>query len=819
MLTFVTILASSPAIAGEVHTFGYTDERQRVVEDQSCLPMVPSWYADVGKSYSQPLVLDGSRFGGDRPVVVMMAGNYLWAIRDMQGDGSENNNVLFQKDIPGGYGSEVSASHTTFYKTSEGKELLFSGTNDGRLLVHDLGGNKVFGMVLGKRIVSAPLVTEWKGHLLAVVGSDDGNAYVVTNFNDIKPKAIPFYVGGVITSSPAPLDNEGFIISSDGAGGKVVAFRYGDNLRETADGGLEAISGKNRLWYIDSSMTPLAGVPASFSVDRQQLYFSDKNGRMFQVDKKTGELLHVNTGLSGGGTFTNRSPAVGDSIVVFPVRNLHGSGKGALAVLDKADMSLKYLLEAESQVVTAPVIWPSANVLAVGEQNGYLGVWSMSDWKTSGRMKVTNPPAHDGRATSSEGVCAEISVGNGLLLVAGSDVNSSHGGILRAMKLSGPLDLAVTDLKSGVAGEKAESGKEYTGRVTFKNTGKARLSRPAAVKVTHNGYEAVLKDEQGREVKTLDLAPGEEKTLSFIWHGPDGTGKSILKAVINIPPDEALWETDYTNNEKTLVVPVLIRNLRVGITNYPEKVTEGDEATVAARVFNWAGEMITTKVVWKVNGKVVREIPAFNLISRADSAVVFKMPSTEARVTVEVNPDRNAPPDETTYKDNTDSCVIKPEPRIKQANAKLEIIAPKSVPGKEFNKPGKGWDFTVKITTYIPKPPEGSDAPPPEIYVSVSGSSQLSGGYRLENDLYGNVINLDVKDVSFSRGVKYTAGYGEYVKEFKFTFPFSGLYGRDTTARISAGAACWYYSIDLKAKDTVKIEGMEYRNPQVHITR
>ncbi|MFZ5596715.1 MAG: hypothetical protein ACOY31_06845 [Bacillota bacterium] len=134
------LLAAVPAMAGEVHTFGYTDDRRRVVEDRSCLPMFPSWHADIGKSYSQPLVLDGSRFGGGSPVVVMMAGNYLWALRDISGDGSENTNVIFQKDIPGGFCSEVSASHTTFYKASDGRELLFSGTNDGNLVVHDLKG-------------------------------------------------------------------------------------------------------------------------------------------------------------------------------------------------------------------------------------------------------------------------------------------------------------------------------------------------------------------------------------------------------------------------------------------------------------------------------------------------------------------------------------------------------------------------------------------------------------------------------------------------------------------------------------------------------
>ncbi|MFZ5596716.1 MAG: hypothetical protein ACOY31_06850 [Bacillota bacterium] len=248
-----------------------------------------------------------------------------------------------------------------------------------------------------------------------------------------------------------------------------MAIKYEDVLMENDEGLLKFLPDGKRAWCLDSRTIPLAGVPASFSVDGWYIYFSDKTGKMFQVHKYNGTVQKVNTGLTGGGTFTNRSPAVGDSVVVFPVRNLHGSGKGALAVLDKSDMSLKYLLKAESQVVTAPVIWPSANVLAVGEQNGYLGMWSMSDWKTCSRIKVTNPPAHDGRATSSEGVCAEISIGNNLLLVAGSDVNSSHGGMLVAMRLPGqPLDLAVTGLKSGITGEGRSRARSIPGRLPLK---------------------------------------------------------------------------------------------------------------------------------------------------------------------------------------------------------------------------------------------------------------------------------------------------------------------------------------------------------------
>ncbi|MFZ5596717.1 MAG: hypothetical protein ACOY31_06855 [Bacillota bacterium] len=349
--------------------------------------------------------------------------------------------------------------------------------------------------------------------------------------------------------------------------------------------------------------------------------------------------------------------------------------------------------------------------------------------------------------------------------------------------------------------------------------GKASPSRPAAVKVTHNGYEAVLTDDGGREVRELDLGPGEEKTLFFIWHGPDDTGKSTLRAVFNLPPDEALLETDYTNNELSVAVPVLIRNLRVEITDFPESVTEGDQATVAARVFNWAGEMITTKLVWKVNGRVAKETSGFNLISRGDSAVAFKMPSIDAKVTVEVNPDRNAPPDETTYGDNSDSCVIKSVPKTKKPDMWLKILAPSKIAGKPFNEPGEGWGFKVKVTTYIPPPPEGTNPPPPVIHVYVNGSSKLSGGYRLENDLYGNVINLDVKDISFSKGESYTAGYGEYEKELRFSFPFSGLYGQDITASIGARAVCEGYGINLGARETVTIEGMEYRDPRVHLTQ
>lgn len=643
--------SAAAAFAAEIHTFGYTDERQRLVTEPTYPPMEPAWWVEVGKSYSQPLVLDGSKFGKDKPVVVMMAGNYLWGIQDGPRDYSENKNVLFQEEIPGGWG-EPSASHTTYYKTKDGRELLFSGTKDGFLVVHDLKGNEIHAVELGTRIVSTPLVTEWNGHLLAVAGSDDGNAYIVTNYES-EPTKFWYHVGGILTSSPAPMDDEGFIIGSDGAG-KVVAFKYDDVLQETADGKLEKKPGADRAWFIDRSVTPIDGVPASFAVFNDKIFFSDVSGRLFMADKYTGAVQWVNDDLAGGGTFINHSPAVGSSTVIFPVGNVRGSGKGALAVLDKGTGRLLYRLDATSRVVTAPVIWKSAGLIAAGEENGTLDLWRTYDWQLNQQIPVFNPPDHQGPASTAEGISAEISIANGLLLVAGSDAGSSRGGYLIAWGLQDkPLDLAVTSLESSVPpGQKAEPGQTYRAKFTVKNLS-GKDVKGASVKFTVDG---VLQDLGAGAV--VDLAAGEEKAYDVSWQAPNDKSSARLSVTVNQPPDPAIPEVDYGNNKKSVLVPVNYQNLRVDEISFdPGTVQPGERVRAYVNVYNDADVPVNgTGFVWKVwrqnrnlfdENNITIDVPAGGSVPIEFSFI----PDTDGtyRVACMVNPDHNNPPNEINF--------------------------------------------------------------------------------------------------------------------------------------------------------------------------
>ncbi|MHB1421455.1 MAG: hypothetical protein ACYCX4_18050 [Bacillota bacterium] len=247
ILVVLLISSATSVFADSVDTFeltrfGYNNEQTRLVPDKEYLPMEPSWFKDIGKTYSQPLILDGSRFGVKNPVVVVMAGHYLWGIESLphtQGAKAvENTKYLFKEPVPGpdnikGSNKEPSGSHSTLWSDNTG-DWLVSGGKDGILYIHkvqDLLDKSVpeaqrSGKIdlEGDEITAAPLVLTYKGKTVIVVANGDGGkAVLVTNLDrkdkngNLAPTKIFLNIGGRVTSSPVAIDNDGFIIGSDNA--------------------------------------------------------------------------------------------------------------------------------------------------------------------------------------------------------------------------------------------------------------------------------------------------------------------------------------------------------------------------------------------------------------------------------------------------------------------------------------------------------------------------------------------------------------------------------------------------------------------------
>lgn len=358
------------------------------------------------------------------------------------------------------------------------------------------------------------------------------------------------------------------------------------------------------------------------------------------------------------------------------------------------------------------------------------------------------------------------------------------------------LDLAVTFLDPGVpVGEKAQPGQQYTGTVVVENLSGVTMSKPAAVKVTHQGYEATSRDKAGNVVNSLTLLPGESETITFTWHGPTDTNSSTIKATINLPPDAALPETNLTNNEKTVAIPINLQNLSVQITGVTGEAYEGNPVTVKAVVNNDSGEMLKTKLVWKVNGNVFKTINDFDIIKHQDIFITFDMPGKDTVVSVEVNPEKNKPSNELNWADNIDqSTITLLEMQEESEDSRLEVTITPELDFIPNNMTAV--KFTVTVRAYVPEPPPGSFCDPRTVALKVDAQGQIATKYNHDTgdqNPYTHVIN-ETKT--------FTAYCGRWTeKTYSFTIPSAGLYGQEQYIPITAVATM----SGRTARDTAKI--------------
>ncbi|MGQ9825249.1 MAG: outer membrane protein assembly factor BamB family protein, partial [Desulfotomaculales bacterium] len=544
------------AFAYDWTEFGGSPERQRFSQELTAPPVIPKWMLQTGASRSQPILIGGR--------IYHLAGKHLWVLDARAPYGATESRLLIDKVL---VSEEPTASHPTW--TGKG---VYYGTGkhpDGqyRLGYYDPSRpGQYLNVPLTAQVVSAPLVLAGD---TVVVATTDGNVHVVRGLSSGEYKHAPFKIGnGRVSSSPAPLGPDSFIIGLD-AGNSVKAYK----IITGEDGSISL----QRIWYLQTE----TGVPASFAVKGDALYFSDKGGAFYCVNKNTGKIIWHNTDLFSGNldaSFINNSPAVSNTNVYFTMRQKDGGG--LLVGLDKDTGRIVLQSRLEGEGNTAPVVWRSAGAVLVADTAGNVYAFAGADgkpflwtwgWDNRGNPslgsvinlseKLYRAPT-DWDQLSGAGVeltLASGTMGNeGTLFLAGVNTAETEG-YLCAWGTSPLGNIKAVSIDPGVpAGEKAKPGQKYTARVIFKN--EYPLDLPdIPVGGYHNQWPATLKDETGQELPkkviggkltyVADFKAGETRTFTFDWHAPEDRATTTLYGDVNNDRTGINWpETNYGDN-------------------------------------------------------------------------------------------------------------------------------------------------------------------------------------------------------------------------------------------------------------------------------
>lgn len=598
-LYLIIAVPAYAAVNNEVKTFGFTDERHRYTNVNGTV-LYPMYFDNAGASYSQPLILDGSRWNMDgETVVIVVENNELkgYVIPESPGTKPEKVSAItpaWSKKLDGGTPTK---SHPTYVEDKDsGKKYVYVGTYSSCLDIVDVTDFNNVSLVsvrsdLSTDITSAPLVLKWKGHDVVVATSGNtGNVFIITDpLDSEKMNNIYIKVGqGRTSSSPAPIaGGQGFAVGLDGGPnyGELKVY-YLDNIL-TEDGQGKVIQ-KSGTSSIKKSLK--SGLVASFCTDGSTIYFGDCQSRVYGYNVSTG------SGWINGdsyGNFSNRSPALSPSAIYFPVVGAAGE-QGKVVSVDRATGKTNWMVPMAGwddnlnpinlgRAQTAPVIlaFQQAPAILEGTSTGQLAIIDPVKGEMIYNFSITDTTGDIGYAT---GVAGEISVTGDIA------VTTSETGMVVWQLVKPELDLAVTSLDLGVPeGEPAKPGQEYTGTVTFENLSpNTNTDKPAKININHNGYAAKLLDEQGQEVKEISLVAGQKVTFRFIWHGPTDAATSTFEAEVNLPPAMVLQEIRYDNNKLDRQISVAGYDIKVKIipddTNITTVNGEPTEITYAVAV-------------------------------------------------------------------------------------------------------------------------------------------------------------------------------------------------------------------------------------------
>ncbi|MHB8158346.1 MAG: outer membrane protein assembly factor BamB family protein, partial [Desulfocucumaceae bacterium] len=521
-LMIYSCIPAQAATSDEVWTFGSTDERNRDNSVEGRVLYLMYVHEAGGASFSQPLILDGRHWGGEldmvgKQLVITVENNRLNGYVMcglLSGELLEQNMKTIDPDwsIPLS-GLAPTKSHPTFYETPDGKKYIFIGAYGPYLDIVDITDFKKARLYKSRDLLhttdvtSAPLVMDWKGHMV-VVATSGNTAKVVLLVDPLEEgdNSVSFYIdagSGRTSSSPAPLDLDG--------DGKYESFAVGLD-QGTSRGELRIYNlnnilgiGKNgqvvQTGQSAEDVTPLmGGLVGSFSVDKNNLYFGDCRSQVYGYDVVNKRFLLRNNALKG--VFSNRSPALTSNRVYFPAVGRKGE-QGSLIAISRSTGKTEWIKQFLTNAQTAPVVIRSADGGAGilmgtskhGQENSYVAMLNPSDGTTVSAQEVFFMSGEGGTEYAS-GVAGELGASKDTLAAA------TDGGIY-IWRLLHTLDLEAVDLDTGVEG-KAEPGKTYHGSFKIKFSGKIKADTPFKLSAAGVG---VLVNDKPAENLTINGKP------------------------------------------------------------------------------------------------------------------------------------------------------------------------------------------------------------------------------------------------------------------------------------------------------------------------
>ncbi|WP_449241489.1 CARDB domain-containing protein [Desulfoscipio gibsoniae] len=208
---------------------------------------------------------------------------------------------------------------------------------------------------------------------------------------------------------------------------------------------------------------------------------------------------------------------------------------------------------------------------------------------------------------------------------------------------------------------------------------------------------------------TLDLKKSENR--QYIGYEPDDFG-SLVEGWRWYLPAIITWY----GVPKQVVQPP--NNLAVTITSHPEDAQQGEAVTVTGEIASDSETPVTTLAQWYLDSNKIFE-GEVTINKKRNLTFPFSMPNKDTLVTVQVNPSRDKPANETTWEDNKDKAMIQLAAAPAQGNSQL-ILTAKSQGGKDMSgkyvPPQQRPDGTAKWTDTVtatlkpptPTPPKGT---------------------------------------------------------------------------------------------------------------
>ncbi|KJS75612.1 MAG: hypothetical protein JL56_07255 [Desulfotomaculum sp. BICA1-6] len=608
-MLLVLMLFATPAYAqnipaSEISTFGFTDERDRhsVIHGPAFQGVLEHL---KGPSYSQPLILNGNKWGGrltDRWVAVTVENNVMYGLLLPSAMEAPPAHIVEPEElwrIPL-HGSTPTKSHPTLYETSDGKKYLVIGTYSRYIDIIDVTNferatlsDKSIQCNYATDITSAPLILNWRGHdILICTSGNTGKVFIVTDpFNKSKGKEFYTDVGpGRTSSSPAPLDGgKGFAVGLDG-GANYGEFKvyYLDEILEERSG--EVVQKSYNSHY---SRKLQSGLCASFSVNDDIVYFGDQKSRIYMFNTKTGQG-NMNDTHPAVGIFSNRSPALDlrNNLLIFPAVAREANGK--IVAIDALTGKTKWAHSFTTRAQTAPVVVShyAGTEIWAGSSGGYLASINPADGSRNWIKKMSEFFRMDSYAW---GISGEISAAVPYYLV------STEEGV-RGGWLADYVEYEAVHLDPGIPeGEEAIPGKTYNGTVTFKYADGFWDFMFADIGVFYGDRYLKLTYPDGREVEKfnwtdaglpelgnvyeLPMTKGEDITLNFSWTaGSDNT----MTALINLdqkPVKKSRDEINFDNNKITVTFDLHENDVMVKIRPYMNPwITIDNPATIKSTI-------------------------------------------------------------------------------------------------------------------------------------------------------------------------------------------------------------------------------------------